>query len=115
LTSTSASLYLDEDVNVVLAEMLKAHGFRTITARDAGMLGTIDEDQLRFASMHRLALVTHNRADFLALHRRSLAENLEHWGIIIALQRAPARNASLLLGLLERLTAEDLKGQLLYV
>jgi hypothetical protein len=36
-------LYLDEDVNVLIAELLRARGFDAITARDAGQLNaTVD-------------------------------------------------------------------------
>jgi predicted nuclease of predicted toxin-antitoxin system len=39
-------LYLDEDVNVLIADLLKARGFDAITARDAGQLHATDAEQL---------------------------------------------------------------------
>lgn len=37
-TSLFIRLYLDEDVNVLVADLLKARGFDAITARDANQL-----------------------------------------------------------------------------
>lgn len=39
-------IYLDEDVNVLLADLLKARGFEAITTREAGQLSKTDEEQL---------------------------------------------------------------------
>ena len=36
-------LYLDEYVSVLVAELLRSHGFDTLTAREAGQLGKSDE------------------------------------------------------------------------
>ena len=38
MSSVFISLYLDEDVNVLVADLLRARGFDAITARDAGKL-----------------------------------------------------------------------------
>jgi hypothetical protein len=37
-------LYLDEDVDVLVAELIRARGFEAITTRDAGQLQKNDED-----------------------------------------------------------------------
>jgi predicted nuclease of predicted toxin-antitoxin system len=39
-------LYLDEDVNVLVADLLRARGFDAITVRDAGQLRATDAEQL---------------------------------------------------------------------
>lgn len=44
------TLYLDEDVSVLLGELLDARGFDVITARDRGMLGKSDEEQLAYSA-----------------------------------------------------------------
>jgi len=41
-----APVYLDEDVSVIVAAILKARGFDVVTARDAGQLGRSDFQQL---------------------------------------------------------------------
>ncbi|MEH1910804.1 MAG: hypothetical protein V7L05_07805 [Nostoc sp.] len=43
------SLYLDEDVNVILADLVKARNFEATTAQKAGQLGKTDEEQLAYA------------------------------------------------------------------
>ena len=41
-------LYLDEDVDVLVADLVRARGFVVVTTRDAGNLGASDLDQLYF-------------------------------------------------------------------
>lgn len=48
-TSLFVRLYLDEDVNVLVADLLKARGFDVITARDANQLHASDADQFAYA------------------------------------------------------------------
>jgi hypothetical protein len=62
-------LYLDEDVDVLVADLLKARGSIATTARDAGNLQASDADQLAFAVSQQETLLTHNRADSEALAR----------------------------------------------
>jgi hypothetical protein len=42
-------LYTDEDVDVLIADLLRARGFSVLTTRDAGRLYATDEEQLAFA------------------------------------------------------------------
>ena len=44
-----ASLYLDEDVSILVADILRARGFDVITTRDEKMLGRDDAEQLEKA------------------------------------------------------------------
>jgi predicted nuclease of predicted toxin-antitoxin system len=60
-------LYLDEDVNVLVTNLLQAKGFDVITVRDAGKLRATDAEQLAYAVSQERTLVTHNRTDFEAL------------------------------------------------
>jgi predicted nuclease of predicted toxin-antitoxin system len=66
-------LYLDEDVDVLIADLLRARGFSMLTTRDAGRLHATDEEQLAFAATAQRTLVTHNRLDFEALHHSYLS------------------------------------------
>ncbi|MBI2857301.1 MAG: DUF5615 family PIN-like protein [Chloroflexi bacterium] len=110
-----AGLYLDEDVSVLVGDLLRARGFQATTTRDAGRLGSKDAEQMEYAASHGLALLTHNRSDFEDLHRQYLAEKKGHGGIIIASQRRPHLTVANLLRLLNKLTAAELRDQLLYV
>jgi hypothetical protein len=42
-------LYLEEDVNVLVADLLQARGFDVITARYAGQLHATNAEQLAYA------------------------------------------------------------------
>ncbi len=60
MSSLFIHLYLDEDVNVLIAELLKARDFDAITARDAVQLKATDAEQFAYAVSQARTLVTHN-------------------------------------------------------
>jgi hypothetical protein len=115
MPSDIAPLYLDEDVSVVVAAILRGRGFDAITTRDAGRLGYGDASQLVFAAHARRVLLTHNRADFERLHKEWLATGQLHVGMIIARRRLAVELAARIGRLLMRLPASALEDQLLYV
>ena len=114
MTRLFAEVYLDEDVSVVVADMLKARGFSVMATRDAGRLGATDIEQLEYAARHGKTLVTHNRVDFEELHRLYLAQGRENWGIIVLGRHRPAILTASLLKLLNRFTADEFRNQLFY-
>jgi predicted nuclease of predicted toxin-antitoxin system len=75
-------LYLDEDVNVLIADLVRARGFRVMTTRAARQVGTTDANQSAFATSQGKAILTHNRVDFEALAQRYFEEKKAHCGII---------------------------------
>src|ERR1051326_4624102 len=91
LATLYGRLYLDQDVPVQLAGMLRAQGVDVLTTLEAEMLGQDDPAQLSTAVAADRAIVTHNRLDFEALHEAYLREDLSHSGIIIAAQRRSLR------------------------
>ncbi len=60
-------VYLDEDVDVLVASLLNSRGFEATTAKQAGQLGKTDVEQLEYAISKKAAILTHNRNDFAAL------------------------------------------------
>lgn len=108
-------LYLDEDVSVLLAELLTGRGFKARTTRDAGMLGRPDSEQLAYAASRKSALFTHNRTDFEKLHNEYLRAGKEHCGIIIARRKDEYSILKRLLGILNRVTADEVKNQVKYI
>jgi hypothetical protein len=42
-------VYLDEDVDVLVASLLHSRGFEATTAKQAGQLGKTDVEQLEYA------------------------------------------------------------------
>ena len=57
MSSVFIRLYLDEDVNVLVADLLNARGFDALTVRDAGQLRASDAEQLLYAVNQQRALV----------------------------------------------------------
>src|SRR5262249_36765239 len=110
-----AKVYLDEDVSVLLAELLKARGFDASTALASGMLGKLDEEQLAYAVVQQRALLTHNRKHFEQLHERYIAESKSHFGIILAVRRDVYELAQRAARLLNTVTADEMEKQLRYI
>lgn len=108
-------LYLDEDVDVLVGDLLRGRGFSVTTTVEAGQLGSEDAEQLAYALEHERAMVTHNRGDFETLAHEYLAEERSHWGIIIATRHPPYEVVRRLLLILNQVTAEEMKNQLRYI
>ena len=64
MNSLFIALYLNEDVDILIADFLRSGGFSATTVRKAGQLQNSDDDQLAYAAHCRCALVTHNCIDF---------------------------------------------------
>ncbi len=106
-------LYLDEDV--LIADLLKAYDFSALTTRDADQLQNRDADQLAYATRQQRTFLTHNRVHFEILARSYFEQNKTHWGIIIAVRRSPYEIVQRLLGILNRVTAEEMINQIRYI
>ncbi|BAZ07740.1 DUF5615 family PIN-like protein [Calothrix sp. NIES-3974] len=115
MSSLFIRLYLDEDVNVLVADLLKARGFDALTVRDAGQLQASDEEQLAYAVSQKRALVTHNRADFEKLIQTYFDTEQKHYGVILAVRRPPQEIAKRLLAILNQVTAEEMENQVRYI
>ena len=115
MTRLFAALYFDEDVSARVAELLGARGFDVLSTLQARRLGATDSSQLEFAVSQGRTLVTHNRRDFEQLAKVYFEAGTAHAGIIIAVRRAPRELAGRLLGILNRLTADELLNQIVYV
>jgi len=70
--------YLDENVQIVVAEQLKQRGIEAVTVRDLGRLGDDDDNHLQRATAMGYVLCTYD-TDYVEL----AAEGIEHAGIII--------------------------------
>lgn len=108
-------LYLDEDVSVMVAALLRARGFRATTTLQAGNLGASDLDQLAYASDQRMTLLTHNRRDFETLTQKYFRSGQNHQGVIIAVRRPPREIVQRLLKILNSTTQDEIKNQLRYI
>ena len=108
-------LYLDEDVSVLVADLLRARGFNATTTLEAGNRGSSDARQLSFAVSLQKSLLTHNRSDFEQLARQYFAAGESHYGIIIAVRRPPLELIQRLLPILNHITADEMQNQLIYI
>jgi predicted nuclease of predicted toxin-antitoxin system len=108
-------IYLDEDVSVLVAELLRARGFIAVTTPQAGNLGASDRAQLDYAASHQLTLLTHNLADFELLAREYYSSATEHSGIIIAMRRQPMNMVKRLLRVTNSVARDEMRNQIIYV
>ena len=115
MNSLFIRLYLDEDVNVLVSDLLKARGFDALTVRDARQLQLSDNQQLEYAISQQRALVTHNRGDFEALVQNYFADNRKHYGVILAVRRPPQSIAQRLIAILNQTTADEMVNQVRYI
>lgn len=81
-------VYLDEDVDVLLAPLLAARGIDCLTTVGAGNLNRTDEQQLTFALQETRLVITHNRTDFEDLAIAWWNQQHDHAGIVLAIRRA---------------------------
>jgi predicted nuclease of predicted toxin-antitoxin system len=115
VSSLFIELYLDEDVSVLVADLLRARGFAVATTLEMGRLGQNDAEQLQYAISHRKTLLTHNRVDFESLVQRYFSSGQTHYGIIIAVRRSPQEIVNRLLLLLNQVTADEMENQIRYI
>jgi predicted nuclease of predicted toxin-antitoxin system len=108
-------LYLDENVSVLVARLLRARNFVATTTQDAGQVGKSDPEQLAFATSRNWTLLTHNRTDFEALAAQYFTTGQTHCGIITAVRRPPYELTRRLLAILNQVTADERENQLRYV
>lgn len=74
--------YTDEDVPPQFATLARSRGVDILTARDAGMLGRTDREQLAFAGEQGPCLITNNPQDFPQLCDEFEEHNRPHAGVI---------------------------------
>lgn len=79
-------LYTDEDVDPLLASILREKGFDTVSCHESRRYGKTDEAQLQFATQNSRVLLTHNIRDFCLLAKQWATHNRSHAGIILAPQ-----------------------------
>lgn len=109
------SLYLDEDVDVLLADLVRARGFEATTTLRERQIENSDAQQFAFAVSQQMAILTHNRADFEELGREYFTQGKKHFGIIIAVRRPVYELARRTLVILNSVTADEMQNQVRYI
>ncbi|GAB4202164.1 MAG: hypothetical protein OHK0022_25090 [Roseiflexaceae bacterium] len=108
-------LYLDEDVSVLIAEILRARGFDVITTTEAGLRGKSDVEQLEYAVSSHRTILTHNRIDFEKLAELYFRNGKIHYGIMIARRHDPYELVRRVLVILDETTADEMVNQIRYI
>lgn len=106
------SILLDEDVDPLLAAVLRMCGVDAIAAQDAGLRSADDEALLQFAAREGRVLLTHNVSDFVKLAREWAGARRSHAGILVGRQvgfKVLLRRVSKFIG---RNAAEDMRDRL---
>jgi predicted nuclease of predicted toxin-antitoxin system len=115
VTKLFAKIYLDENMDIRLAALLRHRGFCATTAHAVELLRADDQTQLLYAATNGYCLVTHNLREFEVLHDSFLAAGQSHSGIIIASAKNVYRLVDHLAKLLNTPTADEIANQILYV
>ena len=80
----SFALYLDENIDSLLAQMLQRLGHDVLTTQQAGQRGASDNDQIAFAAGTLRAIVTYDRRDYRRLATEWAESAQPHSGIVVA-------------------------------
>lgn len=81
------SLFLDEDVRFLLAEVLRSRGYHATHVLEVKRTGKSDAEQLAYAVNNEMAVLTHNIRDYVVLHKAYQTAGKTHFGIIVSEQR----------------------------
>jgi len=104
--------YLDENVEVEIAEQLKTHGIEVVTVRELKSLGASDEHHLVTATKMGYVLCTYDM-DYLRL----ASEGFEHAGIVFGRwsKHGIGRWVTALTFIYHNLDAENMKNHVEYI
>ncbi|MCD6170333.1 MAG: DUF5615 family PIN-like protein [Candidatus Latescibacteria bacterium] len=105
-------LYLDENIQIALADALRRNGVDALTAEEAGKRSVPDPKHLEYATREERTIFTYNPGHFAKLHSMCDAEGRTHCGIIVSTQLSIGEALRRILKLLSQLTAEDMVKRL---
>ncbi len=108
-------IYLDENVHILIAKIIQSHGFKALTTQDVGRKGASDSEQLEYANEQGYAILTQDRVDFEELAAEYFAMGKNHYGIVILADNSPQEIAHRTIAILNDLTADEMKNQIIYI
>ena len=109
------ALYLDEHVQLALAEALRGRGVDIMTTQDAANIGLDDVGQLAFAAENRRSLFSYDKRHFARIHYEWMNKKRQHAGIILSDQLAVGLLLRRLMKLHFSLNTEDMLNRLEYL
>ncbi len=104
-------LYLDEDVDPLLAKVLRDRGYDVTTTQDANMSSSSDDAQLKFAISQGRTFFTHNVKHFPKIAGNYVASGKSHFGIIVSDQLPFKELLKRMLRVLNRYPARTVQTQ----
>lgn len=108
-------LYLDENIQISLADALRMRGVDVLTTQEAGNIGLRDEEQLIFAREKGRVLLSYNKRDFAKIHYEWMKINKSHYGIIVSDQLNVGTVLKRFMKLYFSLNSEDMINRLEYL
>lgn len=109
------SLYLDEHIQISLAEALRLRGVDVLTTQEADNMGLNDYDQLNYAQWKGRVLLSYNKGDFARIHYEFMKDNKAHAGIVLSDQLPVGQILKRLMRLYFAVSKEEMKNRLEYL
>ncbi len=109
------ALYLDEHIQLALAEALRARGVDILTTLEAKNIGLHDVDQLAFAAQNRRSFFSYDKRHFAKIHYEWMRMKRQHAGIILSDQLAVGLLLRRVMKLYLSLNTEDMMNRLEYL
>jgi hypothetical protein len=104
------ALYTDADVHGGLAAQVRHKGFDAISAYEAGNATLDDEDQLKYATSQRRAILTCNAKHFEPLFEGWWQAGHKHYGVIVSEQMPIGEMLRRVLRLLNTVSADEMEN-----
>lgn len=109
------SFYLDEHVQLALAEAMRARKIDVLTTQEAENIGLSDMQQLVFATKNKRSLFSYNIGHFAKIHYQWMNIRRLHGGIILSNQMTIGPVLRRLMRLYFSLNSEDIQNRLEYL
>ena len=79
-----APFYLDENIQIALADALTTRGIDALTTQQGGNIGVEDIAQLTYAAEKGRTILSYNKRDFAVIHYEWMKIGRFHAGIILS-------------------------------
>lgn len=106
-------IYIDENVDIRVAEGLRRRGIRAFSAIEKAMIGATDQKHFKYAMENKAVIFTHDH-HFLEIAKKIVGEGKSHSGVIFAeMNKLSTGECIKRLALYaEVLTAEEMKNHI---
>ncbi|ODS30439.1 MAG: hypothetical protein SCARUB_04458 [Candidatus Scalindua rubra] len=111
----SIKLYLDEDIDPLLAKVLRERGHDVLTVHEAGKRTLNDRKQLEFAISQGRTFFTHNIKHFVRFSQEYSKSSKNHFGIIVSDHLPFKELLKRTLRMLERHSKEDISNRFFWL